>query len=67
MQAVANISLHCKDHIRYKEFKLADEESEKSVEVKLDNSFNITQNHNSSREIVANIQPKNCHRLETFS
>uniref|UniRef100_A0AC34GQ74 Uncharacterized protein n=1 Tax=Panagrolaimus sp. ES5 TaxID=591445 RepID=A0AC34GQ74_9BILA len=63
LQAVANISLHCKDHIRYKEFKLADEESEKSVEVKLDNSFNITQNHNSSREIVANIQPKNCHRI----
>uniref|UniRef100_A0A914YUH2 Uncharacterized protein n=1 Tax=Panagrolaimus superbus TaxID=310955 RepID=A0A914YUH2_9BILA len=63
LQAVANISLHCKDHIRYKELKLADEESEKSVEVKLDNSFNITENRNSSREIVANIQPKNCHRI----
>ena len=59
---MANISLHCKDHVRYKILKLADEELEKSVEVKLDNTFEITEHRNTSREIIANILPKNCHR-----
>ena len=63
LQAVTNISLYCKDHVRYKLLKLADEESAKAVEVKLDNTFEILEKKNNSRNIVANILPKTCYRI----
>uniref|UniRef100_A0AC34PZC4 Uncharacterized protein n=1 Tax=Panagrolaimus sp. JU765 TaxID=591449 RepID=A0AC34PZC4_9BILA len=63
LQAVANMSLNCKDHVRFKTLKLADEESAKAVEVKLENMFEITEKRNISRHIIANILPKSCHRI----
>uniref|UniRef100_A0A7E4W7N4 EGF-like domain-containing protein n=1 Tax=Panagrellus redivivus TaxID=6233 RepID=A0A7E4W7N4_PANRE len=63
LQAVANVSLHCSEHTRYKELRLSDEETQKTVEVKLDNKFDIQEHKNGSREIVASIQPRNCHRI----
>ncbi|KAE9553254.1 hypothetical protein FO519_003512 [Halicephalobus sp. NKZ332] len=63
LQAVTNISLFCKDHVRYKILKLADEESAKALEVKLENTLEISEKKNNTRNIIANILPKSCFRI----
>jgi len=64
LDTVANITLYCKEQIKYKQLRLYSRELEKSVEVKLDNHFEIMEYYNQTgREIVASITPRNCPRI----
>uniref|UniRef100_A0A915CX85 Vitellogenin n=1 Tax=Ditylenchus dipsaci TaxID=166011 RepID=A0A915CX85_9BILA len=58
LDAITNITLYCKEQIKYKQLKLYGRELEKSVEVKLDNHFEIMEFYNNSRQIIASITPK---------
>ncbi|CAD5226727.1 unnamed protein product [Bursaphelenchus xylophilus] len=63
LDMVANVSLVCDNQIKFKQVFLNRREIEKSVEVKLDNIFEVLETNNGSRQIMASITPKHCHKI----
>ncbi|KAI6224837.1 hypothetical protein M3Y95_00794600 [Aphelenchoides besseyi] len=63
LNTAANVTLHCDEHLKYKQVVLDHHDVEKSVEVKLDNNFEVLELHNNSRQIMASITPKHCNRI----
>ncbi|CAD5218985.1 unnamed protein product [Bursaphelenchus okinawaensis] len=63
LDMVANVSLVCDKQIKFKQVFLNRREIEKSIEVKLDNNFEVLETNNKSRQIMASITPKHCHKI----
>nr|CAD2142967.1 unnamed protein product [Meloidogyne enterolobii] len=66
LDALANITLFCNNQINYRQLKLNGKEENKSLEIYLDNYFEINEEKNkniNNREINVLISPKNCTRI----
>ncbi|KAL3098954.1 hypothetical protein niasHS_000942 [Heterodera schachtii] len=64
LDALANITLFCDEQIKYKKLHLRGREIDKSVEIRLENDFEVTEQRNGTvRKMVASIKPKNCLRI----
>uniref|UniRef100_A0A915NDV8 Uncharacterized protein n=1 Tax=Meloidogyne javanica TaxID=6303 RepID=A0A915NDV8_MELJA len=66
LDALANITLFCNNQINYKQLKLNGKEENKSLEIYLDNYFEVNEEKNkniNNREINVLISPKNCTRI----
>lgn len=64
LDALTNITLFCAEQIKYKQLRLRSNEVDKSVEIQLENHFEVHEQRNgSARRMVATIKPKNCPRI----